>query len=148
MTDQRQMVTSQEFVTGLLCELALHDNTIIKLSETFTDERFERAFRDLAAEQEGLGLSLDFSLARNKFHGDSSTLRDTLYALRERGIVAINNPKFKTVEIHVDGDDAEYYLGRSSIPRDFLERVVERHFVGKGAGGGGSEAEAQASRAA
>jgi hypothetical protein len=123
------LVTADEFVTDLLCSLALHSKKRITLSDTMADSRFEGAFADLLAARSELDIDVDFSLAVNPYHGDSSTLRETLYDLRERGIVSINNPSFKTVTINVDDTDAEHFLGRSALPRTFIESIIEKHFV-------------------
>jgi hypothetical protein len=123
------IVTSDEFVIGLLCELALHDVRQITLADTLTDERFESAYEDLVSRMDELKVCPDFSLTTNPYHGDSSTLRETLYAIRERGVVSINNPSFKTIELKVTESDAQHMLGRSLLPKSFFEDVVERHFL-------------------
>jgi hypothetical protein len=129
---EAKLVTSEEFVTDLLCELKLNDITELRLVDTKEDKRFARAFERLLENQDRLNIALDFSLVVNPYHGDSSTLREALYSLRERGVVAINNPSFKTVEIRVDQEDANYYLDHSSIPRKFTAQLVEEVFKNAG----------------
>jgi len=119
-----RLVTSEEFVTDLLCELKLHAVEELRLVDTMEDKRFARAFQVLLDNKDRLNIAVDFSLATNPYHGDSSTLREALYSLRERGVVSINNPSFKTVQIRVDDEDADYYLNHSAIPRDFIARLV------------------------
>lgn len=130
MEGEAALVTADEFVTDLLCSLTLHKVGLITLADTMADGRFEGAFADLLEARTELGIEVDFSLAVNPYHGDSSTLRETLYDLRERGIVSINNPSFKTVQINVGDDDAEHFLGRSTLPKSFIDRIIERHFEG------------------
>lgn len=130
MESEAVLVTADEFVTDLLCSLKLHNVEHITLVDTMADGRFEGAFADLLDARVELGVEVDFSLAVNPYHGDSSTLRETLYDLRERGIVSINNPSFKTVQINVYGDDAEHFLGRSTLPKSFIDRIIEKHFEG------------------
>ena len=132
-TEAVRLVTSEEFVTDLVCQLKLNNVDHLRLSDTFEDKRFARAYQKLVAKQDQLGIAVDFSLETNPYHGDSSTLREALYSLRERRIVSINNPRFKTVEIKVDEDDANYYLDHSSIPRGFMAEIVNEVF-GIGAG--------------
>lgn len=124
------LVTADEFVTDLLCSLTLHNVERITLADTMADGRFQGAFADLLDARAELGIEVDFSLAVNPYHGDSSTLRETLYDLRERGIVSINNPSFKTIQINVLGEDAEHILGRSTLPKSFIDRIIEKHFEG------------------
>lgn len=126
---ETNLVTSDEFVTDLLCALSLQSVTKVTLSDTMTDVRFENAFKDLLNARDEFNVDVDFSLAVNPYHGDSSTLRETLYGLRERGVVSINNPSFKTVTINVDNEDAEHFLKRSSLPRTFIDRVVRARFA-------------------
>jgi hypothetical protein len=123
-----QLVTSDQFITGVLCELVLHGRNEIKLVETMADERFERAYTHLIDRLDQLDIEPDFSLVTNPYHGDSETLRETLYAIRERGVVAINNPSFKTVAIKLDRDDAAEYLKRSPLPREFFSELVDLYF--------------------
>lgn len=130
MEGEAALVTADEFVTDLLCSLTLHNVELITLADTMVDGRFEGAFADLLDARAELGVEVDFSLAVNPYHGDSSTLRETLYDLRERGIVSINNPSFKTVQINVGTDDAEHFLGRSTLPKIFIDRIIEKHFEG------------------
>lgn len=130
-TAEIRLVTSEEFVTDLLCEMTLQNMTELHLADTLADKRFALAFDKLVARRRDFNIALDFSLATNPYHGDSSTLREALYSLRERGVVAINNPSFKTVEIKIDADDAVHYLGRSSIPRPFLTQLVTDLFGGQ-----------------
>ncbi|WP_162561424.1 hypothetical protein [Methylobacterium terrae] len=131
-TVEAKLVTASEFVTDILCELALRQVKKLRLVDTMEDERFAAAYEILRGRRKELNLALDFSLATNPYHGDSSTLREAIYSLRERGVVAINNPSFKTVEIKVDDDDANYYLDHSSIPRDVLASVVDQVFMNGG----------------
>jgi hypothetical protein len=130
--DDVPLVTSDEFVTDLVCVLALHQVLSLTLADTLTDCRFEAAFNDLVEAKNDLGIEIDFSLAVNPYHGDSSTLRETLYGLRERGVVSINNPSFKTVEINVGEGRATHFLNRSTLPKEFVERIVRAHFVNEG----------------
>ncbi|MGF7172212.1 hypothetical protein FHS91_003917 [Sphingobium xanthum] len=123
-----RLVTSEEFVTDLVCQLKLSHVEEVKLADTFEDKRFARAYEMLVENQDRFGLAVDFSLATNPYHGDSSTLREAIYALRDRRIVAINNPRLKTVEFKVDEDDANYYLDHSSIPRSLMAQIVEETF--------------------
>ncbi len=125
---ETQLVTSEEFVKDLVCQLKLNSVEKLRLVDTMEDKRFAQAFQRLVENQAHLGIVVDFSLAVNPYHGDSSTLREALYSLREGGIVSINNPSLMTVEIKVSNDDANYYLDRSSIPRAFMVALVADFF--------------------
>lgn len=134
-TAEARLVTATEFVTDILCELSLRDVKKLRLVDTMEDQRFEKAYELLREQRGDLNIALDFSLATNPYHGDSSTLREAIYGLREQGVVSINNPSFRTVEVQVDDDDASYYLDKSSIPRAVLSDIVDRVFISEGADG-------------
>ncbi|AJP73704.1 hypothetical protein [Sphingomonas hengshuiensis] len=134
-TQEATLVTATEFVTDILCELALHDVKKLRLVDTMQDRRFEKAYEMLREQRSRLNIALDFSLATNPYHGDSSTLREAIYGLREQGVVSINNPSFKTVEVQVDRDDADYFLTKSSIPRHVVTQIVNCVFIGEGMDG-------------
>lgn len=124
------LVTSDQFITGVLSEMVLHGKTTFKLVDTMVDESFERAYSELVDRIDELGVEPDFSLVTNPYHGDSETLRETLYSIRERGVVAINNPSFKTIEIKMSAEDALEFLDRSPLPRGFFSELFDRHFSG------------------
>lgn len=124
-----QIVTSDQFITGVLSQMVLEGCTELKLVDTHVDEKFERAYSDLVDRMDELGVEPDFSLITNPYHGDSETLRETLYSIRERGVVAINNPSFKTVNIKMSAGDAADFLNRSPLPRAFFADLFKRHFA-------------------
>jgi hypothetical protein len=135
-TVEARLVTATEFVTDILCELSLRDVKMLRLVDTMEDRRFAQAYELLREKRADLNIALDFSLATNPYHGDSTTLREAIYGLREQGVVSINNPSFKTVEVQVDGEDAAYYLDNSSIPRAVLSSIVDQVFMSEGLDGG------------
>jgi hypothetical protein len=122
------LLTSNEFVTGLLCELKLRGVTQLRLAGSTTDTQFAKAYDDLISRSKELDIVVDFSLATDPYHGDSETLRETLYAARQKGIVAINNPSFKTVEIRLDKDEASEFLTRVPLPREYWSQMVDKYF--------------------
>lgn len=126
------IVTSGEFVAAILSELALQDTKKITLSDTLVDKRFEDAYQDLLCRADEFDLEPNFTIATNAYHGDSSTLRETIYALRDRGVVAINNPSFKTVEFVLSEDRALKLLERSTLPRTLIAEIVQHNFGDEG----------------
>ncbi len=123
-----KLVTSGQFVTGLLCALKLHGVAKLRLIGSQTDEAFAKAYADLVGRMKELDVVLDFSLATDRYHGDSETLRETLYAARQKGIVSINNPSFKTVEIELDDEEAREFLNRLPLPPEYFDSMVEKYF--------------------
>ena len=122
------LLTSNEFVTGILCALKLRGLDHLRLAGSTTDAKFAKAYDDLISRSKELNIAVDFSLATDPYHGDSETLRETLYAARQKGIVAINNPSFKTVEIRLDKQEAAEFLDRVPLPRPYWSEIVDKYF--------------------
>ncbi len=127
-TAMTAILTSNEFVTGLLCELKLRGISQLGLAGSTTDAKFAKAYDDLISHSKDFDIVVDFSLATDPYHGDSETLRETLYAARQKGIVAINNPSFKTVEIRLDEREANDFLTRVPLPRNYWTDIVDKYF--------------------
>jgi hypothetical protein len=70
----------------------------------------------------------NFSFFVDPLHGDSASLRDTLLAAKEKELIALNNPTFRTFDIKLSRDRAERYLSKIPLPRAFLETIVQEHF--------------------
>lgn len=124
------LVTSDQFVAGIVSMLALKDRTHFRLSDTELDGWFESAFKDLVEAEGSYQLRPNFSFYVDPYHGDSVCLRDTLNAAKEKELVSFNNPTFRTFDVKLTPERAERYLARSPIPRELLESMVEAHFPG------------------
>ena len=122
------LVTSDQFVAGIVAVLALKNRTRFWLSDSDLDSRFQDAFADLVANEKEFDLKANFSFFVDPYHGDSVCLRDTLTAAKEKELIAFNNPTFRTFDVKLSPERAEGYLSRNPIPRAFLEKVVETHF--------------------
>lgn len=49
-------------------------------------------------------------------------------AARQKGIVSINNPSFKTIEIELDDHEAEEFLNQLPLSADYFGDMVEKYF--------------------
>jgi hypothetical protein len=127
-----QLLTSGEFVAGIIATLALQQRKHFTLVDTELDQRFGDAFNELVEHQKELGVTPNFTFAVDRLHGDSVCLRDTLLAAKEKELIALNNPTFRTFDIKLTDDRAERYLSRIPIKRDFLSRLVDKHFANLG----------------
>ena len=123
-----KLVTSDQFVAGIVAVLALKERRHFSLSDTELDSKFQSAYDDLVNSEAQHELRLNFSFYVDPYHGDSVCLRDTLSAAREKKLVAYNNPTLHTFDVKLSAERAEQYLDRSPLPREFLEKVVEAHF--------------------
>ncbi len=124
----RDIVTADQFVAGIISVLALKDHKSFVLRDTQLDQMFQNAYKELAAKQEELNVTPNFTFFIDPFHGDSVSLRQTLLAAKEKKLIALNNPTFHTFEIKLDDDRAHKYLGKGPLSEAFLTGIVERHF--------------------
>jgi hypothetical protein len=124
----RSILTSDQFVAGVISVLALQNRKHFELTDTELDARFEDAFEELLSREDEFGFTPNFTFYRDKLHGDSVCLRDTLLAAKEKELIALNNPTFRTFEIKLDEHRAENYLAKNPLPRAFLEQIVAKHF--------------------
>jgi len=124
-----KLVTSDQFVAGIVSILALKNRTHFWLTDTELDGKFERAFSDLLDAEGDYDLRPNFSFYVDPYHGDSVCLRDTLTAAKEKELVSFNNPTFRTFNVKLSPERAERYLERSPVPRELLEKMVEAHFL-------------------
>lgn len=121
----QKVLSSDQFLAGVMAALTLRNHSEFKLDSTDIDERFERAFERLLERSAEFGVVPSFSFERNQSHGDSATLRDTLVSAKERKIIALNNPTFWTFEIKLTKDRARKYLKKNPVPQDFYDELAE-----------------------
>lgn len=122
------ILTSDQFVAGIIAALCIRERMHFVLSDTEIDRQFENAYEDLLKQEEALGIVPNFSFYRDASHGDSARLRDTLLAARDKKIISLNNPTFKTFDIKISKERAEKYLEKNPVPRSFYETIAERIF--------------------
>jgi hypothetical protein len=125
-----RILTADQFVAALISALALQDRKEFVLTEAELDDRFQSAFEDLLAKEVELGVTPNFTFFVDPFHGDSVCLRDTLLAAKEKELIALNNPTFRTFNIKLSPERAEHYLRKIPLPKEFLTGLVEKHFAG------------------
>lgn len=122
------ILTSDQFVAGIISTLALRDMKHFVLTGTELDERFEKAFDDLLKHEKEFGIKTDFTFRVDRQHGDSVCLRDTLHAAKEKALIALNNPTFRTFDIKLSNERALRYINKIPLTKEFLDNVVEKYF--------------------
>lgn len=123
------ILTSDQFVAGMMSALALKNRNHFVLKDSELDEKFERAFEDLVACEDDLGITTNFTFYTDPFHGDSVTLREALLAAREKELISINNPTFHTFDIKLDDLRAQQYLEKVPCLKSFFNIVVDKYFA-------------------
>jgi hypothetical protein len=128
----QKIITSDQFLAGVIAVLALQERRKFELSDTELDRRFSAAFDDLVAHENEFSVSPNFTFNVDPMHGDSACLRDTLLAAKEDKLIALNNPTLHTFDIKLDPTRAERYLAQGPIPRGFFKELVEKYFADLG----------------
>lgn len=124
-----RILTSDQFVAGIVATLALKGLTHFQLTDTDIDRRFQNAYEDLIAAGGEFDVEPNFTFYVDAFHGDSVCLRETLLAAKEKELIALNNPTLRTFDVRLQEDRAESYLSRNPLPRSFLAGLVDKHFT-------------------
>jgi hypothetical protein len=124
-----KLVTSDQFVAGIVAVLALRNLRQFRLSDTELDGKFQEAFRELVAAEARYDVRPNFSFYVDPQHGDSVCLRETLTAAKEKELVAFNNPTLRTFDVKLSDERAHRYLDRGPLPREFLEQIVDTYFT-------------------
>jgi hypothetical protein len=124
----QKWLTADQFVAGVLAELALKKHSHFELPDTELDKRFEGAFIELLDRADEFEVSPIFSFFVDDFHGDSTSLRETLLSAKEKKILAFHNPTHQTFEIKLSKSQANHYLENLPLPKSFFVDVVRKHF--------------------
>ncbi len=120
------LITADDLFAAIVSVLRKQGVTTLKLTPKL-DEKFEEVYTSFRAQCPQDEVLFNFSFKRNRIHGDSSKLRETLYAARHNNIVSLENPSFKPVTIKVSDTAADSYI--RSIPHaDDLTAIVTRVF--------------------
>ena len=125
------ILTSDQFVAAIIATLALKGRRDFVLTETELDKRFEGAFEELVSSEDKLKVRPNFTFYVDPFHGDSVSLRETLLAAKEKELIQLNNPTFRTFKVILSEDRAKHYLSQVPLSRQFLNRIVEKHFFNR-----------------
>lgn len=118
------ILSSDEFVAGVMAALTLRGNIDFVLNDTDIDEKFENAYQILLAKSSELGIVPNFSFQRDHTHGNSACLRDTLLSAKEKKIIALNNPTLWTFNIKLNKQRAERYLQKNPVNQGFYEDLA------------------------
>jgi len=116
------LVSADEFFAGVIAALTQASVTQLRVSDDL-DEKFERIFEEYVSLIGDKNITPTFSFKRSGVHGDSRRFRETLYAARFDGIVALENPTFYQMTSKLTPIEAAYFI--KSVPEgDALSKVT------------------------
>jgi hypothetical protein len=104
-------ITIDDFMSGMLAELARRGKREIALDTQSFDAGCERAYRRLRDVAPALGFSLRFAVVLHPFHGDSPVVRTALADAGQRGLVGPGDEAYR-LQIHLSDDEARTLLGQ------------------------------------
>jgi hypothetical protein len=125
-----QIVSSAQFVDGLMAALFLQGKRTLNLDNPEIDRQFARAYDELLDNAEELGLVPDFVISADPTYGDSTCLRDAILDIRDSRSVALSNPRFVRMTMKFAGQNTpDSVLDGNTVPRSFLERLARTHLT-------------------
>ena len=123
------IVSADQFVDGLIAALSLLGKTRIDMDNRDLDQQFARAYAEFLEKAEDLDLVPDFVMTANADYGDSTCLRDTILSARDIRAIALNNPRFVTLQILMKGQPAEERLEENQIPAKVLHSLAKKYLA-------------------
>jgi hypothetical protein len=122
------IVTAEEFLSLILATLKLSAPEK-DLQDSELDWRFERAYEILSENEDKLGVTPNFTFYRHPLHGNSVSLRDALVSLCEKGLLRSQPGRNAIYHLTLSAQRAHALLERSSLSKEFLERVTTKAFT-------------------
>lgn len=121
-------LTADDFFTGLFAALALKGRNTFSLRSTRFDEAVAKAYAELRARAEGVGLNVRFRILLHPVYGDSSTVRDSVTRAAQRDLISFDNPEYQDIRLKLDPGSAELFLARLPVGPELYSDLAD-HFL-------------------
>jgi len=105
-----QDMTVDDFMTGLLAQLALTHIRVVAIDGDRFDSAVEVTFRRLSEMAPKFDLNVRFWVSRHPFHGDSPVVREALSGAVQRDLVSLDNPEYQHMRLKISDDEAHQLL--------------------------------------
>lgn len=122
------ILTAEEFVTLVLAKLRLKAPDNFVLDAHSLDQRFETAYNWLSDPERKLEVVPNFTFRCDPLYGVTSTFRDALLSLRERGMIQPDSSRHG-YSISLSEALAENYINDGALPSDLLDDLVKDVFL-------------------
>lgn len=110
-------LTADDFVTGLLCGLAVCGVRTLSFGGTRLDRAASETADELAPE-----VDMRFRIRPHFIHGDSPTLRDALAGAAQSGLISYDGPDYQVMRLRIDAEDARVLSEHLPLSTDrFIE---------------------------
>lgn len=104
-------LTADQFVSGLICGLALTGCRTLPFAGTRLDEIVSGLAAQLEEEAD-----LRFRIRPHFIHGDSPTLRDALAGAAQAGLISYDGPDYRLIRLRIDAEDAAELTAHLPLP--------------------------------
>lgn len=124
LSPKRQVVTLDDFMTGLLAGLAKRNKRLFSLRETFYDAAM-KSYRELKRWSEENGAEVQFRVAPNPYHGGAPAVRDGITEAVQRDLVSLDNPTYLRMRIKITPGIADRYLEELPGGTELYDRLTD-----------------------
>ena len=123
-SDVALSMTADDFMTGILAALALREHRVLDGVDRKFDESMAAAYRLLVDEADE-AIDVDFQIAPDPVHGDSTVVQESLSVAIQGRIASRLNPTFRNIRITVDSDRAHRLLDRLPGGDDLYSKLAD-----------------------
>ena len=105
-----ELLTADDFFTGLFAALALKGRKVFTLRSTRFDEAVSGAYEELRKRADAEGVDVGFRIFLHPIYGSSGTVRESITRAAQRDIVSFDNPEYQKIRLKVSKDNADLFL--------------------------------------
>jgi hypothetical protein len=126
-----EKLSADDFFTGLLAALRLKGHTSISIRGDRFDQALAAVFQALQDAAPAQDLDIRFRIRLHPVHGDSSTVRDSLYQAVQRNLISLDNPEYQDIRLKLTPAEAHAVLlelpGGDKFYADLADRFLEQY---------------------
>jgi hypothetical protein len=119
-------LTSEDFLTGLLAELAHRNWKTISIRGDRFDRASAAAYDCLQKIAEDNDLDLRFQVLPDPRYGDSGTLRDAVARLAQWDLVSLDNPEYQDIRLKISRSFADTLFEQLKLDREVYRKVADQ----------------------
>jgi hypothetical protein len=122
-------LTSEDFLTGLLAELAMRNWETISIRGDRFDRASAAAFECLTELAHDHGLDLRFQVLPDPRYGDSGVLRDAVAKLAQWDLLSLDNPEYQDIRLKISSAFADTLFDQLHLDRTVFKKLADRFEV-------------------
>ncbi len=118
-------LTSEDFLTGLLAELAQRKWETISIRGDRFDRASAAAYECLVTLAPEHDLDIRFQVVPDPRYGDSGTLRDAVARLAQWDLVSLDNPEYQDIRLKISTAFAETLFDQLHLDRAIYTKLAD-----------------------